>query len=646
MSKRRKRPFEKPFTKGLENFRPPADLTVSQWAAENRVLSRESSAEAGPWRNERTPYLVDVMDAFTDPKVNQITLVSSSQLGKSEAELNMIGYIIDQDPGSLLYIQPNLDDAKKFSRIRIAPMIRDSKTLRGKVADVKKRDSGNTILQKQFPGGMLTMIGSNSPAALASTPVRYVIGDELDRWALSAGSEGDPWRLAAARTTTFFNSKRVAVSTPTIKNASKIAELFSEGTQERWCVQCPDCGEFHNITFDNIKFDFETIMKGRKKDYKITSVNWACPGCGTLIPEDVVKKQPAKWVAEYPDAYERGHRSFWLNSFVSPWQPWEKTCREFLLARNDPEQLKVVFNTMLGELWEDRGDLIDEDTMLSRREDYGTRDDGSPIELPDGSLCLTCAVDVQDDRLEGEIRSWGHYHETWGIYRFFIPGDPNDESVWLELDKWIDRTYRFKDGTGLKISLTLVDSGGHKTQSVYKQTRARLGKRVFAIKGKGGDDIPFTKPPSKVDIVVNGQKLAKTWLYTIGVDAGKTSILKGMINVLEPGAKFCHFPKEMERGYDVAYFAGLLSEQLVMKSERGRTRWVWEKIPGHERNEPLDLFNYNLAAIYILSPDFDSLESRLKARKGGEKISATNTSKTQPKTRKKRNKAADMFASW
>ena len=145
---------------------------------------------------------------------------------------------------------------------------------------------------------------------------------------------------------------------------------------------------------------------------------------------------------------------------------------------------------------------------------------------------------------------------------------------------------------------------------------------------------------------MNGQKLAKTWLYTIGVDAGKTSILKGMINVIEPGAKFCHFPKEMERGYDVAYFAGLLSEQLVMKSERGRTRWVWEKIPGHERNEPLDLFNYNLAAIYILSPDFDSLESRLKARKNGEKTSATNASKPQSKTRKKRNKTADMFASW
>ena len=397
----------------VSNMRPPADLKVSEWAAENRILSRESSAEAGPWNNDRTPYLKDIMDAFTDPRIDQITFVSSSQVGKSECELNIIGYIIDQDPGSVLYIQPTIEDAKKFSRQRIAPMIRDSRTLRTKVADVKSRDSGNTILQKTFPGGMLTMVGSNSASALASTPVKYVIGDELDRWALSAGTEGDPWGLAQARTTTFYNSKMVAVSTPTVKDASKIADLYSEGTQERWCVECPECGEYHDITFDDIKFEFETVKKGRKKDYIITGygsskeVNWLCPSCKCLSPESKIKKQPFRWIAKYPDAYERGHRSFWLNAFASPWQTWEKICYSFLMARNDPEALKVVFNTMLGELWEDRGDLIDEDTLLSRREPYGESDDGIPIELPDGVLVLTCAVDTQDDRIEYEGRGWG-----------------------------------------------------------------------------------------------------------------------------------------------------------------------------------------------------------------------------------------------
>lgn len=626
---------------------PPADLTVSQWAEQYRVLSRESSAEAGPWSNSRTPYMIEIMDAFTDSRVSQIAVAAMSQVGKSEAELNMIGYIIDQDPGSTLYVQPNLDDAKKFSRLRIAPMLRDSATLRRKVADVKSRDSGNTILQKTFPGGMLTMVGSQTPSALASTPARYVIGDEIDRWALSAGAEGDPWKLAAARTTTFYNSKMVAVSTPTIKGQSRIEKLYDEGTRETWRTQCPSCGEYHEIVFDNIKFEHETEKKKRKKTYKLTSaVMWACPSCGCLHTEEEMRAQPSKWVADNPDAINRGRRSFWVNAFCSPWRTWEEIAIGFLESKDDPEQFKVFKNTVLGQLWEDRSDLVDEDTMLARREEYGTRDDGTPIDLPDGVLVLTCGVDTQDDRLEYEIVGWGHYQESWGIKKGVIMGDPDDDGPWLRLDEVVNKTYKFRDNNGLKIAMTLVDSGGHKTQSVYKQCRARLGKRVFALKGAGGDDIPFTKPPSKVDIVVNGRAIAKTWLYNIGVDAGKTAILKGAINVLEPGPKYCHFPKEPEKGYDIAYFTGLLSEKLMMKSNKGRTRWAWEKLPGHERNEALDCRNYALAALYILSPDMDAEERKLKEpRRNPVKPKTTERLSEKPKrTRVQKNK--NMYDAW
>ena len=191
------------FSRAFANYKPPEALTVSQWAEKYRVLSRESSAEAGRWRNERTPYMVEIMDAFTDPKVEKISVVASSQVGKTEIQLNIAAFIIDQDPSSILYIQPSIEEAKKFSRLRIAPMIRDCKKISGKVTEAKARENGNTVLQKSFPGGMLTIIGSNSASALASTPVKYVLGDERDRWALSAGNEGDPWRLAEARTTTF-----------------------------------------------------------------------------------------------------------------------------------------------------------------------------------------------------------------------------------------------------------------------------------------------------------------------------------------------------------------------------------------------------------------------------------------------------------
>lgn len=591
------------------------------------MLSRESSAEAGIWRNERTPYLVEPMNAFCDARVKRVTLWASSQVGKSEFLLNCIGYAIDQDPGSMLYIQPTIEDAKKFSKRRIAPMVRDCPRLRRKVADAKGRDGANTTQEKSFPGGAISIIGSNSPSALASTPVRYVFGDERDRWALSAGSEGDPWGLAKARTITYYNAKMVEVSTCTIKGQSPIAEAFEEGTQEVWKTKCPHCGAWHEVDFDDIKFDFDTVQAGRKTDYIVNVVEWCCPSCGCLSTEDIMRKQPNRWEAENPAAIAKGHRSFRLNGFASPWQPWGQIIYEFLNARKDPAKLQVVFNTKLGKLWEDRGDLEDEDTMLSRREDYGTREDGTSVELPEGVLVLTCGVDTQDDRLEYEVVGHGHYGETWGIKKGIIMGDPNDDYVWERLDDVIDHVYRFKSGRGLTMSLTFVDSGGHKTQSVYKHCRDRIGKRVFAIKGQGGDGIPYTKPPSKVKIVVNGRAIGQAWLYVLGVDAGKASIMSSL-KVQEPGAKFCHFPTGLEAGYDSAYFNGLLSEKLVQKTERGRTRWVWERIPGIPHNEPLDCRNYAMAAFRVLDPDLDAVERRLKG--------TVSAQAEQPKQQQKR----------
>ena len=585
----------------VKNFKPPEDLTVTEWAEKYRRLSPENSAEAGPWRTSRTPYLREIMDAFTDPKIRRLVVAASSQVGKSEMELNMLGYLIDIDPGPVLFILPTVDVAQDFSKRRISAMIRDCKRLREKVADAKSRDGNNTVLKKQFPGGMLTITGANSPAALASIPARYVFGDERDRWPLSAGTEGDPWGLAEARTTTFYNSKMVEVSTPTIKGASAIEASFELGTRERWCHQCPGCGEFHNIVFNDIKFDFETNKINGKKVYKVKSVWWQCPSCGHTATESTMKKQPAKWIAENPDAYHQGIRSFWINGFSSPWMSWDRIVLRFLQAKDDPHKLKVIYNTIFGELWEDRGDLEDEDAFLARREEY-------PAELPDGVLVLTCGVDTQDNRLEYEVVGHGHYGETWGIKKGFIMGRPDNPEVWDRLDEIIDKTYRFKDGKGLKISLTCVDSGGHYTQEVYEACRARQNKRVFAIKGKGGDGVPYVAPPTKVPIRQN--KRITCWLYTIGVDAGK-SLIMSSLKVQEPGPKYCHFPRGEDRGYDALFFNGLLSERLVLKRSRGRDRWMWEKIPGHNRNEALDCRNYAMAAFRILNPDLEAVEKRL-----------------------------------
>lgn len=609
--------------KSTSNFKPPEQLSVTEWSDKYRRLSAENSAEPGRWRTSRTPYLKEIMDAFTDPKVHRIAVAASSQVGKTECEMNMLGYAIDIDPGPIMLVMPTVDNAKDFSKRRIAPMIRDTKPLREKIAKAKSRDGENTVLKKAYPGGMLTMTGSNSPASLASVPARYVFGDERDRWAKDAGGEGDPWGLVEARTITFYNYKMVEVSTPTIKGYSAIESAFNTGTQEYWSVQCPHCGEYNFIKFDHIRFDFHTNKIQGKTQYIVDDVMYACPECGGASTEQEIRKQPKKWIARNPEAYKNGVRSFWINAFSSPWMPWKKLVLRFLEAKDDPEKLKTVYNTLFGELWEDRGDLEDEDEMLARREEY-------EADLPDGVLCLTCGVDTQDNRLEYEVVGYGQFGENWGIEKGYIIGKPSENDVWERLDGIIDRSYYFKNGKALKISLTFVDSGGHYTQEVYEECNKRINKRMFAIKGKGGEGIPFTCPPSKVNIVRDNKIIGKAWLYVLGVDAGKERIMSGL-KVRSVGARYSHFPSNEDKGYDNLYFSGLLSEKMTYKNNK----WQWEKLPGHNRNEALDCRNYANAAFRALNPNLDAIERKLKG--------AAQEMKQQAKPRKKQSKRRDLY---
>ena len=596
------------WSKTIQIMKPPEDITVSEWADKYRRLSPEASAQAGPWRTSKTPYLKDIMDAFTDPLVRSIYVVSASQIGKSEFINNCIGYVIDQDPSSILFIQPTVVDAKEYSKLRINPMIRDCPVLKRKIHNTAKGrgSSANTVLQKAYPGGILTICGSAEAHSLASKPTRYVFGDERDRWAVSAGKEGDPYRLALARQTTFYNAKSILVSTPTIKDHSPIEDAFYEGTQERWCSRCPHCEEYNDIRWKDIRYEYTEKTVNSKPAYTVQDVYYVCPHCGAISAEREMKKAPAKWIPDNPEAMEKGARSFWLNSFISPWLPWKQIVMEFLDARGDPEKLKVVYNTRFGELWEDRGGLQDEDSYLARREEY-------EAELPDGVLVLTAGVDVQDDRLEYEVLGHGLRNETWGIRRGQLMGRPDDQAVWQALDDILLHEYRYANDTRLKVSVTFVDDGGHFTQNVRAECARRVRMKVFDCKGYGGDGRPYTAPPKTVKIMMRGQYVGQCWQYQLGVDAGKQMIMDSL-KVQTPGPRYCHFPSNEECGYGHAFFVGLLSERLVYK-EHNKNPWVWEKIPGHERNEALDCRNYALAAFKAMAPDMDAILRRRKAPK-------------------------------
>ncbi len=619
----------------LNGMKPPENLTVSQWADKNRRLTSESSAEIGKWRTSRTPYMYDILDSFTDPLIEHIVLVAASQVGKSETINNMIGYCIDQDPGPILLVQPTIDDVKRYSEMRIAPMIRETRCLKRKVADPKSRDTANTKRQKSFPGGVLVMTGSNVAHDLSSMPIRYVFGDERDRWAKSAGSEGDPWELAVARTRTFYNKKMVEVSTPTVKGASAIEKSYKLGTMEHWKTACPHCGEYVEIKFDNIRFEYETVVNGDEKIFNISEIFYVCPVCGGISDEHTMKTQPAKWVASVPEAKElHKTRSFWLTAWVSPWATWESIILQFLQAGTDSAKLQVVYNTQFGELWENRGDMASEDDVMARREVY-------EAELPDGVLVLTCGVDTQDDRLEYEVVGHRRFGETWGIKKGVILGRPDSNEVWERLDEIITHKYKFKSGVSMQISLTFIDEGGHYTQEVRQRCLERQSQNVFAVKGANRADIPYTSPPKKQKIVVNGRIIGQVWVYELGVNAGKQKIIDNL-RVLSPGVNYCHFP--LRDDYGKQFFKQLMSEHLVYNPKL-KNPWSWEKIPGHERNEAFDIRNYNLAACEALSPDWDAIEQRLRAAKPDSEVQSV-PKKDKARAKPKRQRKSDFYDDW
>ena len=581
-------------------FRPPALQTVSEWADANRILVSESSSEPGRWRTDRAPYQREIMDAFTQVGVWKIVIMASAQVGKTELELNMMGRAIDVDPGPMLFIQPTVDFAEDFSKRRVAPMIRACPALKRKVYEAKSRDAGNTISMKTFPGGSVAFTGANSPTELAGRPVRYIFMDEIDRFPVSAGTEGDPLHLAERRTETFRERGRkvVQTSTPTIKGASKIEKSYLQGTQEEWHTECPHCHNFSFIRFSQIVFDKEEYKdENGERNYHVRNVRWKCPVCERETGEFDTKRCAAKWVSKNPEAVEAGIRSFRLSAFMSPWSDWKDICRSFLNAHDDPELLKVFVNTMLGETWEikDRSGVPEQ--LHARREKYDA-------EVPNGVLVLTMGVDTQDNRLEYEIVGWDREEQSWGISRGVIPGIPDSKGVWEEIDALMDRQWRLPNGMGLKVMATFVDSGGHYTQDVYRACAERFnaGRKIFAIKGDDGQDKEYVAIMKKSGPI-------KSPKFMIGVDSGKTAIMSAT-GVEKPGPRYMHFPRDYEAGYDMEYFRGLISEKLVIHRRGGKAVMAWEKT--YERNEPLDCRNYARAAYKYFRWPFDKIESRLK----------------------------------
>lgn len=574
---------------------PDPQLDVDEWADKHRWLSERESPEHGQWRTSRVPYSRRPMKCLSPSHpAREVVLVWGAQLCKTEIGNNFTGHNIDYAPGPQLIVMPTVDTGKRYSRQRLSQMIANCPRLRDKVVESKSRDSGNTTLSKEFPGGIVVVAGANSAAGLRSMPCRYAMIDEYDAYPEDCEGEGDPGELIVARTSNFTRRKLLYASTPTFEGRSRIYQKFYEGTQEYFYVPCPHCKKKQILKFVNIKW---------LDDNNPDSAKYMCEHCAVLI-EPLYKTwmlENGEWIPHNPAA--SGYTvSFQLSSLYSPkgWLSWADIVRRWVAAQKNPNKLRTFVNTVLAETWKEKGEAPEWKKLYDRRLPYKQNT------IPDARiLFLTAAVDVQGDRLEVEIVGWDKLKRSWSIDYRQIMGNPEDKTEtgpWFEIDKLFNEKWIHPNGLAMGAVRIGIDES-YKTQVVREYIRRKSPLVAMSMRGFDNSQI-LLGTPKLADVGAAGKKVKRGVKYwPVGTSLAKSE-LYGWLNQESPTqesgqdypAGYCFFPEYREE-----YFKGITAEQIVVRIVKGYRRYMWEKT--YERNEPLDLRNYNRAAAAAFGMD-------------------------------------------
>lgn len=561
------------FKKCLKVLKQPPLVDIQEWADTYRVLDSTSSNKTGKFETKWTPYMIEIYKSITKGETKQFTLMMASQLAKSELIINIFGRYAHLDPCPMLIVQPTDEMARSFSKERIQPAI-DNSILKTLIKDSNKKDSGNTVTHKMFPGGFIAFVGANSPSKLAARPIRIVFLDEVDRYPKSSGNEGSPIILAKKRTSTFDDvTKHIITGTPTLKGSSEIEDEYENSSKAQWNVPCPVCGKMQTFKWEKIKWDNNDPKTARM----------VCEYCKAESSEKAWKKdndKNGKWIHEFPERIK--NLGYQLSALASPFRHWDSIVQEWLEIKGDVEKLKAFINTVLAETFEvEYSGKLDAKTLLRRtREKYNY--------IPDKALILTAGVDIQDGWIAIEVVAWGQGFESWGMKYQIITGNMEQNEIWEKLDLFLDQTFEYKNGDKLKIYATCIDTGGHHTEKVYDFVSTRQQRRILGIKGLGGDNVP----------VFNGMRKTKDGkisLVSVGSNAIK-DITMSRLNARYTEEGYCHFNGLKYSGYDLEYFNSLVSE---VKIEELNKKVVWKKT--QERNEGFDCRNYASVPFFIFN---------------------------------------------
>ncbi|OQA30068.1 MAG: Phage terminase large subunit (GpA) [Betaproteobacteria bacterium ADurb.Bin341] len=556
--------------------RPKAPLTVSEWADANRILSGEGSAEQGQWKTSRTPYLREIMDALSeDAPHRKVVFMKSSQAGGTECGSNWIGYIMAHAKGPVAIVMPTEKSLNDWMAQKFDPMAKDTPSVANVLATRSNRAGDNSAQRKRFTGGIFYAKTAGSTAELKSTSLRYAIADEADEYDWST-LQGDPLGLLEVRLTTFHDRKLFVVSSPTMKDASRIEEQFEAGDQRRYMVPCPHCGERQHLKWANVRW--------QKNGRRCASAWYACEECGAVIEEHHKPAMLAagRWIAHNPGAPWPSYHISALYSPLGLGLTWAELADEWIDAQDDPAKLMRFVNTRLGETWADRSHDVKPNVLQARSEPYELRT------IPAGCLVLTAGVDVQDDRLEISIIGWGVGEKCWTIDYHVLPGNPSDEKLWARLAEYLNASFTNGCGKTLKIEASAIDTGGHHTHAVYAFVRSGLVRRAIAVKGASTPGRAILGKPSHQDVNWRGQTIKKgVALYSVGADTAK-HLLYNRLNGdadKDPGERKVHFSQQLE----AAYYDQLVAETFNPRKNR------WEIKKG-KRNEALDTWVYACAA--------------------------------------------------
>lgn len=572
--KNMRRKTQKLFQRVIANtLTPKVQMTVSEWAEKYRVLNSTSNIQ-GKWSNDITPYLQEIMNTITTPGISRVYFCKASQIGGTEALLNMLGYIIMNEPSPSMIVYPTDDLGKEVSNLRIKPAIR-------LIPDIKKlfKETESKELELRFKTMTLFLNGSGSPSKLASKPIRYLFFDEIDKMGGASKKEASPYNLALERTKTYRPREFVyACSTPTLRT-NYIWSLHDSADEVRhYFVPCPHCGEYIKLLFSQICFDKDEEKKMSVGERAATA-KYICEKCGCII-EDSDKPNMLRH-GEWRTIKKRGigkARSigYWINSLYSIFLKWQDVVEEFLKSKDDPEKLQNFTNSWLGEAWEDTKLKTNEETVLDRQTDF------PEFVVPSWARILTGGVDVQETSLYYTVRAWGEFTTSTNITHGQV-------LHFKDIEEIMNREYEREDGEKMFVNLCLVDSG-YQADDTYDFC---VSNSDWALPVKGSSNpMRGRYKISKVD-KANSQAYG---MQLVIVDGGqyKDSIAARMRRQNGNGSWMVY------NGCDEEYSKQVTSEHKVSVRSGNKQKLTWVLKHSHGDNHYLDCEVYSMAAAEIL----------------------------------------------